>query len=97
MSSSSSFSSSSSLLFCTLWDFEDENEDEDEDEPTRGHPLFCILYPPRPMTLLPIAERELRVASRRRGTYWLRSMLGLTSVKYVQGTKSLAVADATLG
>jgi hypothetical protein len=27
----------------------------------------------------------------------LRSMLGLTSVKYVQGTKSLAVADATLG
>jgi ABC-type multidrug transport system permease subunit len=67
-------------LFCTLWDFEDENEDEDEDEPTRGHPLFCILYPPRPMTLLPIAERELRVASRRRGTYWLRSMLGLSMV-----------------
>ena len=29
------------------------------------------------MTFLPIVQRELRIASRRRSTYWLRSLLGL--------------------
>jgi hypothetical protein len=29
------------------------------------------------MTFLPIVDRELRVASRRRGTYWLRTLVGL--------------------
>jgi ABC-type transport system involved in multi-copper enzyme maturation permease subunit len=32
------------------------------------------------MTFLPVVERELRVASRRRATYWLRSILGLGMV-----------------
>ncbi len=32
------------------------------------------------MTFLPIVARELRVASRRRGTYWLRSAAGLAAV-----------------
>jgi hypothetical protein len=32
------------------------------------------------MTFLPIVERELRVASRRRGTYWLRSGVALAVV-----------------
>jgi hypothetical protein len=27
------------------------------------------------MTFLPIVDRELRVASRRRGTYWLRTVV----------------------
>jgi len=29
------------------------------------------------MTFLPIVERELRVASRRRSTYWMRSLVAL--------------------
>src|SRR5437867_1041491 len=32
------------------------------------------------MTFLPIVERELRVASRRRATYWLRSVAALTVI-----------------
>src|SRR5215213_1930096 len=32
------------------------------------------------MTLLPIVDRELRVASRRRGTYWTRFSAGLLAI-----------------
>jgi len=32
------------------------------------------------MTFLPIVARELRVASRRRGTYWARTVAALTIV-----------------
>src|SRR5882762_9334344 len=32
------------------------------------------------MTLLPIVERELRVAARQRGTYWLRSGVALAVI-----------------
>src|SRR5579883_2198694 len=32
------------------------------------------------MTFLPIVERELRVASRRRGTYWNRLLTGAMSI-----------------
>ena len=34
----------------------------------------------RDMTLLPIVERELRVASRQRGTYWLRTGIALAVI-----------------
>ena len=32
------------------------------------------------MTLLPIVERELRVAARQRGTYWMRSGIALAVI-----------------
>src|SRR5512138_814954 len=32
------------------------------------------------MTLLPIVERELRVAARRWGAYWVRSAFGLVAI-----------------
>src|SRR2546423_1576226 len=32
------------------------------------------------MTFLPIVDRELRVASRRRGTFWIRTSMGLVAI-----------------
>jgi len=32
------------------------------------------------MTFLPIVDRELRVASRKRGTYWTRALMGLAAI-----------------
>ena len=45
------------------------------------------------MTLLPIVERELRVASRQRGTYWLRTgvalaVIGIGMFIYLTGRRS---------
>src|SRR5437867_3465722 len=38
------------------------------------------------MTFLPIVERELRVASRRRGTYWNRALAALSAILVFAGT-----------
>ncbi len=45
------------------------------------------------MTFLPIAERELRVAARKRGTIWLRLLAGVIAL--VIGAGFLAVNVAT--
>src|SRR6266404_6036589 len=38
------------------------------------------------MTFLPIVERELRVAARRRGTYWNRALAALSAILVFSGT-----------
>src|SRR6266540_4290028 len=38
------------------------------------------------MTFLPIVERELRAASRRRGTHWYRAATALTAILLLAGT-----------
>ena len=38
------------------------------------------------MTFLPIVERELRVAARRRGTYWNRALAALSAILVFAGT-----------
>src|SRR6266513_1081846 len=38
------------------------------------------------MTFLPIVERELRTASRRRGTYWGRALAALSAILVFAGT-----------
>ena len=38
------------------------------------------------MIFLPIVERELRVASRRRGTYWNRALAALSAILVFAGT-----------
>src|SRR6266496_5591895 len=40
----------------------------------------------RSMTFFPIVERELRVASRRRGTYWSRAVAALSAILIFLGT-----------
>ncbi len=45
------------------------------------------------MTLLPIVERELRVAARKRATYWTRASIALLATIVVVATFLASLAD----
>ena len=48
------------------------------------------------MNLLPIVERELRLSSRRAGSYWARSLTGLTALTIALGTIVMQLSAGAL-
>jgi ABC-type transport system involved in multi-copper enzyme maturation permease subunit len=58
-----------------------------------------VTYSRRSMSVLPIVDRELRVAARRAGTYWMRfwAVLAMLAIWLVLLTKSHSISPAQMG